>query len=296
MSDQSKQLPLPPWIRVRLPQNPTVDHLRTRLRELGLHTVCESAFCPNIGRCWASGRATILILGNMADGWDESNLFHNEATYDDWQLEVGSKNKETLDKLNRVINFVNTSSDEDFKRKFNQYLDLSSSLNYYILLELFSSNDNVGKNLLMITYDGKVWYPTLYDLDETFGVKYNGKELFDYNMDITQERNKLFQRLRENFSNEIADRYFELREDIITKENLIKQVNKFYNKIPMQSFAKDRKKWNNLPGYDISQIYEYINERIPILDNIMKDLYTVKPNCQINFNYYCKLFSNVKKK
>lgn len=64
MSDQSKQLPLPPWIRVRLPQNPTVDHLRTRLRELGLHTVCESAFCPNIGRCWASGRATILILGN----------------------------------------------------------------------------------------------------------------------------------------------------------------------------------------------------------------------------------------
>lgn len=64
MDQKSKQLPLPPWIRVRLPQNPVVDHLRGRLRELGLHTVCESAFCPNIGRCWASGRATILILGS----------------------------------------------------------------------------------------------------------------------------------------------------------------------------------------------------------------------------------------
>ncbi len=54
----------PPWIRVKIGQNELFRTTKERLRAHGLHTVCEEAFCPNLGHCWARGRATLLILGD----------------------------------------------------------------------------------------------------------------------------------------------------------------------------------------------------------------------------------------
>ncbi len=64
MTAKSTSLPKPPWIRVRAAPGEALAGLRTRLRGLGLHTVCEAALCPNLGHCWSHGRATILILGD----------------------------------------------------------------------------------------------------------------------------------------------------------------------------------------------------------------------------------------
>jgi lipoic acid synthetase len=54
----------PPWLRVTVGQNDTFAATRTRLRAYGLHTVCEEAACPNLGRCWRHGRATVMLLGD----------------------------------------------------------------------------------------------------------------------------------------------------------------------------------------------------------------------------------------
>jgi len=54
----------PPWLRVTIGQNDTFAATRTRLRAYGLHTVCEEAACPNLGRCWRHGRATVMLLGD----------------------------------------------------------------------------------------------------------------------------------------------------------------------------------------------------------------------------------------
>jgi lipoyl synthase len=64
-------LPLPPrtrhpkWIRVRAPYGESYGKLKELVHGLALHTVCEEAFCPNIGECWGAGTATIMILGDM---------------------------------------------------------------------------------------------------------------------------------------------------------------------------------------------------------------------------------------
>ncbi|MBN2576356.1 MAG: lipoyl synthase [Deltaproteobacteria bacterium] len=55
----------PPWIRARLPASRTYFDLRERVHTLGLHTVCESASCPNIGECWGEKSLTIMILGGL---------------------------------------------------------------------------------------------------------------------------------------------------------------------------------------------------------------------------------------
>lgn len=54
----------PDWLKVRFPAGPNYAKIDRMHRELGLHTVCRSAACPNQGECWEQGTATFMILGN----------------------------------------------------------------------------------------------------------------------------------------------------------------------------------------------------------------------------------------
>src|SRR5437763_12668050 len=54
----------PPWIKVRLPSNPVCFSTRALISDLRLHTVCESAQCPNRWECWSQGTATFMIAGD----------------------------------------------------------------------------------------------------------------------------------------------------------------------------------------------------------------------------------------
>jgi lipoyl synthase len=54
----------PEWLKVRFPGGPNFHNLKKLVRHNQLHTVCESANCPNIGECWERGTATFMILGN----------------------------------------------------------------------------------------------------------------------------------------------------------------------------------------------------------------------------------------
>src|SRR3954471_3386354 len=54
---------LPEWLRIKLPTSDTFSHTRSLLDELKLHTVCESAKCPNHFECWSKGTATFMIAG-----------------------------------------------------------------------------------------------------------------------------------------------------------------------------------------------------------------------------------------
>ena len=55
---------LPEWLRIKLPTSDTFAHTRSLLDELRLHTVCQSARCPNHWECWSKGTATFMIAGD----------------------------------------------------------------------------------------------------------------------------------------------------------------------------------------------------------------------------------------
>ncbi|MCU0621737.1 MAG: lipoyl synthase [Gemmatimonadales bacterium] len=55
----------PSWLKVRAPGGANYAAIRGLMRELGLHTVCEEARCPNIGECWEHKAATFMILGDV---------------------------------------------------------------------------------------------------------------------------------------------------------------------------------------------------------------------------------------
>ena len=185
-----------------------------------------------------------------------------------WTVEVGPEDKNTLQKVQRLVSFVLNSSDTEFKQNFSQYLNLDSTLNYYVLMNYGWMPDNTGKNMLLATYDGLVWYPTLYDLDTTWGTNYKGTSLYNYkNSDLSHNNSLLWERMEKLFKKEIAQRYFELRNSILSPQNVMAEFNAFYNTIPSEVLNRETAKWNNIPGYPLSQIQEYLNVRVPKLDS-----------------------------
>jgi len=60
-----KPAPKPAWLKAKAPMGETFHNLKKMARELNLHTVCESAQCPNIGECWNQKSATFMMLGNL---------------------------------------------------------------------------------------------------------------------------------------------------------------------------------------------------------------------------------------
>jgi lipoic acid synthetase len=63
-TDEVPRQSKPEWLKVRAPGSPNYHRLKSLMRSLGLHTVCEEANCPNIGECWHHGTATFMILGD----------------------------------------------------------------------------------------------------------------------------------------------------------------------------------------------------------------------------------------
>ncbi len=55
----------PAWLRAKLPSGPAYSAVRGLVDTTKLHTVCQSAQCPNLGECWSRGTATVMILGNI---------------------------------------------------------------------------------------------------------------------------------------------------------------------------------------------------------------------------------------
>ncbi len=56
--------PKPDWLKVKMPSGENYKRLKVLSNNLGLHTVCEEAHCPNIGECWGGGTATFMLLGD----------------------------------------------------------------------------------------------------------------------------------------------------------------------------------------------------------------------------------------
>jgi len=55
----------PEWIKVKAPQGEAFFETKRLVRDLGLHTVCDEAHCPNVGECWGHRTATFMLLGEV---------------------------------------------------------------------------------------------------------------------------------------------------------------------------------------------------------------------------------------
>ena len=148
----------------------------------------------------------------------------------DWTDEIHDTVPQSIKtSWSNAISFVMNSSDEEFKANFENYFDLQSVLDYHIYGIYMCGIDQYGKNQIYMTYDGTKWIASMYDLDSTWGLYWNGQSILAYNYSREQYEDKisgrlgnlLYERLEANFSEELQTRWAELKNSALEMSNII---------------------------------------------------------------------------
>lgn len=148
---------------------------------------------------------------------------------------------------NTVIDFVRTSSDTDFVSNIDNYINLDSLIDYYIFAYVDCGLDALGKNQIYITYDGTLWYASMYDMDSTWGLYWNGSKFVsaeyrmqeDYEVGVHNTSNLLFDRLETSFASQIKTRYTELRNSVLSEAYIKEKFKEWCDVSSAELMAQD---------------------------------------------------------
>ena len=182
----------------------------------------------------------ILCGENYDSGCFRAAALINES---DWSDELHDSCPESIKtRWNEVINFVMNSTDEEFKANLGNYFDVPSLLDYELFGMAVCGSDSFGKNQIYMTYDGNKWIASMYDLDTTWGMYWNGETLVpaDYARtkfeDYVNGRlgNLLYYRIEQLFYTELQTRWEELKAGPMSMTNIITHFENF-----MQSMTSD---------------------------------------------------------
>ena len=225
-----------------------------------------------------------ILVVNTAQS--ESAFFRAPATFDDqsdWEVEYSGLEDDTQwleDKLNTLIEFVNTASDEAFKENLSQYLDVNSAIDYLIAIYSLGLTNSGAKNITVATYDDGPLFFSLCDMENAFGLSATGEQVFapyeylpTYNDGVWDSAtgSLLWNRMLQNYEKEICDRYTELRKDVLTSERICGKVSDFLYPISEDFYKADSLLYPEMPhivGSVQSQIEEYVSQRLILLDQL----------------------------
>ena len=147
--------------------------------------------------------------------------------------------------LKSLIDWVDNSTDEQFVAEFEDHFHKDYTLRYFLLVMVLGMVDNLGKNMMLDSYDGKIWMPRFYDCDTICSYDNSGAIKFDVDIEMAQgywntSSSRLWTRVRDLFHNELVVKYNDMRQNGLSFESL---MNVFYNeqiaKIPQKYYNMD---------------------------------------------------------
>ena len=196
----------------------------------------------------------------------------------DWSVEAGEYSNTVKDSLNRCIQFVMSSSDSEFHNNISDYFDLDSLLDYYCFSYLCVHLDGLAKNMLLATYDGRIWGASLYDMDSTFGAHWDGASFVSTTYQCPgqyqEQFSLLWQRIEQCFGKELYARYMELRKGALSLGNIVTHVEEIYDLIPDRVLVDEKTKWTGLPSQNtntITRFRNYMRDRAIYVDEKFKE-------------------------
>lgn len=166
----------------------------------------------------------------------------------DWSDELHDTVPDAIKtRWNEVISFVMNSTDEEFKANLGNYFYVDSLIDYDLFALASCSLDSMGKNQLYMTYDGQKWIASMYDMDSTWGLYWNGSSFVasDYARtsyeDYVSGRkgNLLYIRLEQNFHAEIQARWAELKAGPLSYANIMTRFERFIGIVPPHIVKED---------------------------------------------------------
>lgn len=197
-----------------------------------------------------------------ADFWTNESAFQGVSAYDNtsstwggWELaypEIGDSPAPDWGYLYNEINFIATSTDDDFSRQIASKVDINNIVDYYIFINILKATDNENKNTFFSFYDSRsagYFFYSPWDLDGTIGRNPGGGT--SSNEIIGTANNNLFQRLMNlnvnNFKGLIKARWAQLKDNQLSKSTVAARI-EVYRKLMTNTnaFNRERKVWDNI--------------------------------------------------
>ena len=205
-----------------------------------------------------------------------------------------------------AIKFVMNSTDNEFKTNLGNYFDVNSLIDYLLYGIVCTNLDGFGKNQIYFTYDGIHWIASVYDLDSTWGLWWNGskfvgtdyaredfQDLKDEGNGVTKQGNLLYLRLQQLFIPQLKTRYAELRKDVLSVSHIIQKFEEFNDVCPKDIVQEDYAsttgggKFTAIPSKttnNIQQLRSYINARLTYVDTYINALHEAIPCTNITLD------------
>ena len=229
------------------------------------------------------GRDAIMICN--AQTMDEA-LFRAEAAFiedqSDWEVEFATPEETqwAQQHFNSLIRFVMEANDETFRANLAQQLDVDAAIDYLLFIYAMGLTDSAAKDLVMLTYDGGPWIPTVYDMEDAFGLSADGSsaEGPDAFLPSCQDGvwssgtgSLLWDRLLQQFGDRIIGRWQELRGGAFSQEALTAQIAEMLDAVSEDWIQMDLELYpgRNLIQDPRRQILDYMEQRLLLLDDVL---------------------------
>lgn len=247
-----------------------------------------------------------LGLDNNVEGWENCTRFEVSSNSDtsagafkddsdksikeDFELNYPDPDDLTQEQiddkyagLKRMITWVKNCTAETFKAELAQYFNKDFLLKYYLQVHLFGMVDNLGKNMMLTTWDGNVWYPMFYDADSQLALDNTGYLKFYSDIDIVAgtyntSGSKLWTMVSTVFADDLAEMYKALRQNIYRMDTILaywygEQVSKIGEKQYNADMEAKYIQFKNdylfmLHGRRYEHMKRWLTERLLYLDTI----------------------------
>lgn len=158
-----------------------------------------------------------------------------------------------------------------FKDNYPINHDVQNSIDFFLLAEIIQAEDMWNKNFLLTSWDSIKYYFLPYDMDTTFGLQWDGKEIVGYTKTIRSV--PFWDKFYLAFETEIKARYKDLKDrNILTLDNCYKHFEEINKTFGVDKYQQDFNAWQGIPSNSViytsfPQIYNWIESRIAWMDS-----------------------------
>lgn len=176
-----------------------------------------------------------------------ANISERDYYARDFKLIYGNRTSasDSYAEIKELVQWVSIAEYDLFKETINEHFNKEYLFRYLLTVLMIGGVDSLGKNLKLNTFDGKVWYPTFYDLDTTLGIDNSGYLTIPSHAEIEEgtfntSNSNLWTKVLNYFAKELKEEWALMRQKNFTLEKLMEYVyGEQISKIPANHYNLD---------------------------------------------------------
>lgn len=178
-----------------------------------------------------------------------ANISERDYYARDFKLIYGNRTEssDNYAEIKELVQWVSVAEYDLFKETINEHFNKEYLFRYLLTCLMIGGVDSLGKNMKINTFDGRVWYPTFYDLDTSLGISNTGHLTIGADVEIEEgsfntSNSNLWTKVMEYFATDLKEEWALMRQKNFTLENIMKYVyDEQISAIPARYYNDDKK-------------------------------------------------------